>query len=809
MIAKNRIIVLGSGVSGLGCARELVERGYQVLVVEARSRVGGRLKGEPLELGKPYPSTRNDEGDECTTQTVDLGGALIHGIDNNPIHRISTQMGVPLHTISDYCLLLDENGWPFDPKTDEKISSLFNECLDITFQRISAENGANLDTSFGTLFDQILREKGVSPDNPLLKWHQANLELPTGADFHELGTTWNDDEPYGFSGDHAAVETSWKFVMEKLADGLDIMYNSPVVNVQVVLPNGTTPRYTSPSMEESQDEDEPSNQPDPVAEENTPPLPEPRATRIQRSAQPMEPTPPTRSSRRLRGESVDVRRSSRSNKGVIQLLQVGHMGSLSYDEPDKKHISRKRSRGAHGMGGAAAGEPSSSTVQVALQNGTVLEADAVVCTLPLGVLKLPPNKPGHVRFVPPLPIEKRKAIEQLGCGLLNKCAISFPNVFWQDSEFLGLAGDSHSYLVLNAMKYTQKPILIFMYGGSFAKEVESWTDSEVVEDCLEVLRRICGKVIPDPVDYCVTRWGQEQFSRMAFTYIPPGVNGPKQLENAGEAIYDPMDPGRPLIMFAGEHTTPYHPSTMHGAFMSGIREAYRYDLSVDPSMGITFENGEKIYEHTFSTRRAFKPSKPAAAKTTEAPSSNGQNQIRSRRRRFAGMALRKQPKQVLQNPTPQKKSGPATPDNTKSRRSQRSGSGKKKATGTDDNQDEEPRENAQDRQNLINDLEDRTLVRSLESYGRDCTILRSKIVPVFGSKRRRTVDQIRSRWQQLVKRKKPPETWTSWEAETVAPVPAEYVAPAAAASTARSNADEDPNRRRSCRATRPRLLLDV
>ena len=52
---KQKIIVLGAGVSGLACSQELRQRGYDVLVVEARSRVGGRLKGEMLELGADYP----------------------------------------------------------------------------------------------------------------------------------------------------------------------------------------------------------------------------------------------------------------------------------------------------------------------------------------------------------------------------------------------------------------------------------------------------------------------------------------------------------------------------------------------------------------------------------------------------------------------------------------------------------------------------------------------------------------------------------------------------------------------------------
>jgi monoamine oxidase len=50
------VIVVGAGLSGLVCARRLVERGVSVRVVEARDRVGGRLHsvpfaGEVIDLG--------------------------------------------------------------------------------------------------------------------------------------------------------------------------------------------------------------------------------------------------------------------------------------------------------------------------------------------------------------------------------------------------------------------------------------------------------------------------------------------------------------------------------------------------------------------------------------------------------------------------------------------------------------------------------------------------------------------------------------------------------------------------------------
>eukprot|EP00934_Nitzschia_sp_Nitz4_P001064 Nitzschia sp. Nitz4//scaffold1_size375055//31327//33744//NITZ4_000215-RA/size375055-processed-gene-0.298-mRNA-1//1//CDS//3329540862//1064//frame0 len=805
-MGHKRVIVIGSGVSGLACARELTQRGYQVLVVEARSRVGGRLKGEPLRL--------KEEGEDGSPvyQAVDMGGALIHGIENNPVHRITTQMGVPLHAISDFCLLLDENGWPFDPKEDEKLSTLFNECLDAAFQRCALDKQSS--NTFGALFDEVCQEKGIRPDShPLLQWHKANLELPSGADFHQLGYTWNDDEPYGFAGDHAAVETSWKAVMEHLAEGLDIVYDSPVTRIQVVLPDGSTPTNTLSTVA-------PPPPPPPVTDtadatdETQPEVPVRVITETQwvASEKPVVHTP-TRQSKRLKGEGANLRRSTRSTKGVIRLLQVGHDGTnLCYDDPFKTHISSRKRKNPSDTKKPSEkdkeeDERPASKVQVSLQNGTVLEADAVVCTLPLGILKLQPKDPGHVTFDPPLSEAKQTAIQQLGCGLLNKCVMSFPTVFWQDSDFLGLAKQNHAYLVLNVSKYTGKPILAFMYGGSFARELESWTDSDIVQDCLGVLKKICGKDVPTPIDYHVTRWGEEQYSHMAFTYIPPGVDGPSQLSINGDAIHDPVLPGKPLIMFAGEHTTPYHPSTMHGAFLSGIREAYRYDLFVEPELNdnMMFDTDHKIYEYTFPTRRVYKgPKRSSVAAAEQTTTPNGKaSEIRSRRRRFAGMALRELPRKAaiddnFVNGTP--KSAPPTPEVVGSRRSQRSLANKKGPASYLEPESPEKGDGAKETQKRIDELEDRILLRSLESYGREVSLIRNKVLPVFGSSRRRSGDQIRRRWQKLGVRSRRSNVWKSWEAQTIAKA---TVPPTTKESTAATP------ERRSKRTPKPKVSEDV
>jgi monoamine oxidase len=1071
---KTRVIVLGAGMAGLAAAKELQQRGYQVLVVEARDRPGGRLKGGvktndreggnegmktlPSQVINPdtetltplYKARRKD-----TTTPVDLGGALIHGIDGNPIYALARQMGIPTKPVSD-CLLFNETGWPVDTKEDERISTLFNECLEETFDRLarleglpnirepSASKGratlekkeepqplsksvrgtkeqemitrkkstdiaqaepssfvlhttppllahelrtisppsltddgqhaamteeekpeetSNDDAhvaktkstrnpyakkaqgtthesnqkgdaaattrsdqpnssatsvrvlasagtitasatagmkstdapdissgpvpSFGDVFEAVCADKGAPVNYPVFQWHQANLEVSCGASFPYLGYKWNDDEPYGFDGPHVAVKSSWKPIMEGLAEGLHIMYKSPVKQVAMVVPDPPPePPMTWEASLPSPNEVQVGNQ---RAVSNGVLSPKPSLKR-KRSMAP--PPLPIRQSRRLRGDDADARRSTRANKGQkVERFVVNQFSKGTYKDhgsPTKspgQRNDRDRQEGPRKLDGPH------TTVQVTLHDGTVLEAEGIICTLPLGILKLEATGVGEskfeqriktgtsekaeiednpdlddgscaVRFFPPLSTRKQIAIQRLGCGLLNKCVLSFPHVFWQDSDFLGLAHPAKSYLVLNAATFTNKPILTFMYGGTFAEEIEEWTDNEIVADCMEVVRIIVGKRdIPAPLDYAVTRWGHERYSRMSFSYVPPGVDGMLEFRAMSEAVYDPLEPRKPVIMFAGEHTTPYHPSTIHGAFMSGIREAYRLDLVVEAEANDYLDFDEDhLYQHTFAVRRLYHSAKSPVARAPK--QGNIENETRLARQRPNGdepqmtsrrqhrgrgaamvMNLRERPDADRpEEPTAQSrmstlqsaaksvpKNGVSAKPAKRSRRSvyvmqsnvQKSATpGTSGAVATTPSADVEG--DAQRKKQLAS-LESRTLMRALESYGRNYPYIQSIVLPIYGNpaSAQKTVPQLRARCQQLFRSiassasaTLPKRLVDSWVAKDVfipppPPPPVEDKPKTAKASKTRAVKPPVEGTRKSYRTQKHRTLLNL
>ena len=66
MSRKNKVLVVGAGISGLAAAKNLNDSGYDVTILEAKDRIGGRLYtdrslGVPLEVGANWIHDNNPE----------------------------------------------------------------------------------------------------------------------------------------------------------------------------------------------------------------------------------------------------------------------------------------------------------------------------------------------------------------------------------------------------------------------------------------------------------------------------------------------------------------------------------------------------------------------------------------------------------------------------------------------------------------------------------------------------------------------------------------------------------------------------
>ena len=119
----------------------------------------------------------------------------------------------------------------------------------------------------------------------------------------------------------------------------------------------------------------------------------------------------------------------------------------------------------------------------------------------------------------------------------------------------------------NLHPITGKPILVGFNAGSYAKSLEDWADEKIVAAAMQTLRTIYGAKVPDPTDYAITRWGSDPFAQGAYSFLAT---------HATDEDYDALaEPMGDRLFFAGEATSRQYAATVHGALLSGWREADR------------------------------------------------------------------------------------------------------------------------------------------------------------------------------------------------------------------------------------------
>ena len=212
----------------------------------------------------------------------------------------------------------------------------------------------------------------------------------------------------------------------------------------------------------------------------------------------------------------------------------------------------------------------STGVIVHCGNAIDICADCCIVTVPLGVLKK-----DVISFVPALPPRKTQAIRNINFGLLNKVVLVFEDRFWDENidtfGFLQNVSKDRGkfFLVYSYTKHADGNVLLALCSGDSAIEVENSEAGNVVNDLMESLRTAYeknGVVIPDPLAAHVTAWGKDENTYGSYSSCSTTTS---------TADYEEMSKPANNVHFAGEATNAMYPATIHGAFLSGLREAGR------------------------------------------------------------------------------------------------------------------------------------------------------------------------------------------------------------------------------------------
>lgn len=111
-----KVIVIGAGISGLAAAQQLQQFGMEVIVLEARDRVGGRIA-----------TFRKNN------YFADLGAMVVTGIYGNPITTLSRQTGMEMVPIKQACPLFGSCGKPVPKHKDDMVRPYIRIGLGYTF----------------------------------------------------------------------------------------------------------------------------------------------------------------------------------------------------------------------------------------------------------------------------------------------------------------------------------------------------------------------------------------------------------------------------------------------------------------------------------------------------------------------------------------------------------------------------------------------------------------------------------------------------------------------------------------------------
>jgi monoamine oxidase len=213
-----RIAVIGAGAAGLTAARALADQGFEVLVIEGRDRIGGRILTvgpnddwpQPIELGAAF---------------VAAGGPLADQLDESGVAALPVPLAAAEVRTPDGAIAEES---PVGPDAvAEAVSWAVGQPRDMSVAEALEESGAGQVGASGEIPDAAWLEHFL----------QTRLATTTGADADRV-SAWYGTTGVGIADGQATEQAEplvvlggFSTVLDSLAEGLDVAVSSPVSHV--------------------------------------------------------------------------------------------------------------------------------------------------------------------------------------------------------------------------------------------------------------------------------------------------------------------------------------------------------------------------------------------------------------------------------------------------------------------------------------------------------------------------------------------------------------------------------------------------
>lgn len=208
------VAVVGAGMSGIAAARALTDAGCKVIVLEARSRIGGRIHTD-RSLGVP----------------IDMGAAWIHGVDGNPLTALARQAGAAT-VLSDFdAQALYRGGRRLRAAVHARASAIAEAWSEDLADEAEDDPGMTVAAALRRRESDVLEGASEEVASAARFLIASNIELEYGEDTTLMSAADYDSDD-AFDGEDVLFPGGYGALPAFLARGLDIRLGHAVAAIE-------------------------------------------------------------------------------------------------------------------------------------------------------------------------------------------------------------------------------------------------------------------------------------------------------------------------------------------------------------------------------------------------------------------------------------------------------------------------------------------------------------------------------------------------------------------------------------------------